>query len=272
MAMKKGTNESEVLKGTKGNDILLGRGGEDTLIGSAGNDRLDGGDGADELVGGKGNDLLLPGRGGADAIDGGDGVDTVSYANFVPSGNVGVHIQLNADSTVTNDDAAGDGFLNVERFVGTSVADTFIFYRHDVSAGYYVNGGGGDDQLRVEGGVMRGGAGIDALLGDSKDMYVDTFWLELNKGGDEIGGFTDGQDIIRISGKEFGIGTLLNSDELYTQGNSDATGTNAQFIYRTGANQLYFDADGTGDAEAIMIADFGSNGPTKLTVEDFEIV
>jgi Ca2+-binding RTX toxin-like protein len=272
MATKKGTNKGELVKGTKADDILLGRGGDDTLSGGNGNDRLDGGDGADELVGGKGNDLLLPGKGGADAIDGGAGVDTVSYANFAPSGNIGVHIQLNADSTVTDNHAAGDGYLNVERFVGTSVADSFFFYRHDVPQGYYVNGGGGDDQLRVEGGVMRGGVGIDSLLGDSKDMYVDTFWLELNKGGDEIGGFTDGQDLIRISGKEFGIGTLLNSDELYTQSNSDATGTNAQFIYRTGANQLYFDADGTGDGAAVMIADFGSNGPMKLTVEDFEIV
>jgi hypothetical protein len=78
--------------------------------------------------------------------------------------------------------------------------------------------------------------------------------------------------VIRISGKQFGIGTLLNSDELYNQGNLDASGTKAQFIYRTGANQLYFDADGSGNDAAVMIADFGGNGPDTLNVADFEIV
>jgi Ca2+-binding RTX toxin-like protein len=272
MATKKGSNKNDTLKGTDSGDVLLGRGGDDTLIGGNGNDRLDGGKGAEELIGGKGNDLLLPGQGGADAMDGGDGIDTVSYANFVPSGSMGVIIQFDPDSTSTDLDAAGDDFANVERFVGTTVSDRFEFYRHDVSQGYYVKGGGGDDHLHVEGGIMRGGSGIDALYGDTKDQFVDTFWLELGKGGDEIVGFTNGQDIIRISGKEFGIGTLLNSDELYNQTNSTATGMKAQFIYRMGANQLYFDADGTGSQTAVMIADFGSNGPTTLSVADFEIV
>lgn len=119
---------------------------------------------------------------------------------------------------------------------------------------------------------MRGGFGIDTLIGDDNDQYVDTFWLEFDKGGDEIIGFTDGQDIVRISGKEFGIGALLNTDELYNQTDSTATRTKAQFIYRTGANQLYFDADGNGSDSAVMIADFGSNGPKSLTLADFEVV
>ena len=109
------------------------------------------------MVGGKGNDLLLPGQGSADAMDGGGGIDTVSYANFVPSGSMGVIILLDPDATLTDLDAVGDDFANVERFVGTSVSDRFEFYRHDVSRGYFVKGGGGDDHLHVEGGVMRGG-------------------------------------------------------------------------------------------------------------------
>lgn len=64
----------------------------------------------------------------------------------------------------------------------------------------------------------------------------------------------------------------MNSDELYNRPDSTATGTKAQFIYRMGANQLYFDADGTGSDTAVMIADFGSNGPNTLSVPDFEIV
>jgi Ca2+-binding RTX toxin-like protein len=272
MATKKGTNNSETLKGTSSDDVLLGRGGDDTLIGSGRNDTLKGGDGSDELIGGKGNDLILPGKGGADAIDGGAGVDTVSYANFIPSTPVGIVVQLNPSGESTDRDATGDTFLNVERFIGTTGNDNFYFYRHDVADGYYVNGGGGDDFLRVEGGVMRGGSGIDELRGDSQDKYVDMFWLELNKGSDEIAEFTDGQDLIRISGKEFGVGKLLNTDELYNRTSFTATGTDAQFIYRTDSNQLYFDADGTGDGVAVKIADFGSNGPNSLSVADFQIV
>lgn len=272
MATKKGTNKGETIKGTNSDDVLEGRAGDDTLNGSSGNDRLDGGDGADELVGGKGNDLLLPGKGGADAMDGGEGVDTVSYANFVPSANFGLLVQLNPGWESTDFDADGDTFANVERFIGTSGNDYFYIYRHDVAQGYYVNGAGGDDFLRVEGGVMRGGSGIDELRGDSQDKYVDTFWLELNKGSDEIAEFTDNQDMIRISGKVFGIGTLLNSDELYNRPDMTATGTKAQFIYHTGSHQLHFDADGTGSEAAIKVADFGSNGPSSLNVGDFEIV
>ena len=272
MATIKGTNKKDTLKGNNNDDVLLGRGGDDTLLGGGGNDKIDAGNGADELVGGKGNDLLLPGQGRADSIDGGDGIDTVSYANYKPSSNIGVVIQLNPDTTLADYDAEGDDFANVERFIGTSATDNFYFYRHDVAQGYYVNGGRGGDQLKVEGGIMRGGYGIDTLLGDGNDQYVDTFWLELNKGSDEIIGFTDGQDIVRISGKEFGIGTLLNSDELFNQTDSIATGTKAQFIYRMGANQLYFDGDGSGSDAAVMIADFGSNGPKSLTLSDFEVV
>lgn len=272
MATKKGTNSGETLKGTNSADILLGRGGDDILLGRGGDDRIDGGDGADELVGGNGNDLLLPGKGGADALDGGKGIDTVSYANFVPTDSTGIVIQFNPIGQSTDRDAIGDTFDNVERFIGTSTNDNFYFYRHDVADGYYVNGGGGDDFLRVEGGVMRGGEGIDELRGDSKDLYVDRFWLELNRGSDEIAEFNQGQDLIRISGKQFGVGTLLNSDELYNRTDFAATGTKAQFIYRTDSNILYFDADGAGGETAVKIADFGSNGPNVLTVSDFEIM
>jgi hypothetical protein len=86
---------------------------------------------------------------------------------------VGVSVQLNAGGESTDFDSAGDTFANVERFMGTSETDHFFFYRHDVAQGYYVNRGGGDDQLRVEGGIMRGGNGIDSLLGEAKtSMWI----------------------------------------------------------------------------------------------------
>jgi Ca2+-binding RTX toxin-like protein len=271
MATKKGTKRDDLLKGTDGDDVLSGLGGDDTLFGGGGNDTLNGGNGADELLGGNGNDLLLPGKGGADAMDGGKGIDTVSYANISLTGEIGISVQLNPVGESTEFGSEGDTFLNVERFIGTSGKDYFYIYRQDALKGYYVDGGEGADVLRVEGGIMRGGGGNDNLLADGADL-VDTFWLELNQGSDTINGYDATQDKLRISGREFGIGSMLNSDELTTRAaDSSATGTKAQFIIREDLDQLFFDADGIGSEVAILIADFNSD-IDYLNVGHFEIV
>jgi Ca2+-binding RTX toxin-like protein len=271
MATKKGTKQDNMLKGTSSNDMLLGRAGDDTLFGNGGNDRLDGGNGDDELLGGNGNDLLLPGQGGADAMDGGKGIDTVSYANF--NTNLGVHVQLGEGSQVALDDALGDTFLNVERFIGTNASDAFYLLRPGAGP-HYVFGGDGADVLRIEGGVARGGDGNDSLVGDLKRDWVDTFWFDRDGGTDNVGYFTDGQDRLRISGKEFGVGGLLNSNELFNRAaDADPTGTKAQFIFRMDEDQLFFDPDGTGSEAATLLADFTDTSViSALGVDDFEIV
>ena len=273
MVTKKGTNNNDMLKGADSDDMLLGRAGNDTLLGGDGNDRLDGGAGDDELLGGDGNDVLLPGKDGADAIDGGKGIDTVSYANFVPSAGIATTIQLNPIGELTYVDAAGDTFVNVERFIGTSNRDDFFFYRHDVPDGYYVFGGAGDDFMRIEGGTMRGGEGNDLLLGDGGDVYVDTFCLELNRGADTIQEFTSSQDKLQVSRKVFDVGRLLNTDELVNRASdASATEAKAQFIYRKDTDQLFYDSDGTGSEAAILVAEFGADTPGYLFVANFEIV
>ena len=215
MAKKKGTSGNETLSGTDGNDTLLGLGGNDTLYGGNGNDRLDGGDGSDELLGGNGNDLILPGEGGADAIDGGKGLDTVSYAN-VDAANSGytVYVQLQEIGEYTDFQSKGDSFANVERLIGSAGNDFIVVYRQDYAKGYYVFGGDGNDILRAEGGVIRGGEGKDVMRGDSADELVDRFWLDFNGGTDTLEDFDIAQDKIRISGDAFGIGAMLNTDEL----------------------------------------------------------
>lgn len=273
MATKKGTNKSETLKGTDGDDILLGRGGDDTLIGGNGNDRLDGGDGSDELVGGNGNDLLLPGQGGADAMDGGRGVDTVSYAYLNTTVGVNINLYPTKQGSPVGD-AAGDIFLNIERFIGSEASDSFYIARPEIGQRHYVFGGDGDDLIMVFGGVMRGGEGNDILTGDSSKSWVDIYWLDRDQGADTIDNFADNQDKIRISGKAFDIGAVLGSDELFFRSaDTNATGTKAQFIFRGDEDQLFFDADGTGSEAAILVADFTFTSPIdNLTVEDFEIV
>jgi serralysin len=54
MAIKRGTNLSEVLDGTSDHDTIYGYGGHDVLSGLAGDDSLFGGAGDDDLIGGTG--------------------------------------------------------------------------------------------------------------------------------------------------------------------------------------------------------------------------
>lgn len=271
MATKKGTNKSETLKGTNSDDILLGLAGNDTLYGGEGNDKLNGGAGDDELLGGNGNDLFLPGQGGADAMDGGKGIDTVSYANF--STTVGIRIEIYAVGQTSLDDSAGDTFFSVERFIGSDASDYFYINRPEAGLKPYVFGGDGEDNIHIFNGVARGGAGNDTLTADG-GVFVETFWLERDGGTDSIGNFRGTQDKLRISGEEFGIGAMLNSDELFSSFSSASpTGTKAQFIFRSDEDQLFFDPDGTGSEAAVLLVDFrDSSQISSLTVEDFQIV
>lgn len=270
MAKKTGTNHDDILRGTSGADLLLGRGGDDTLLGSSGNDTLDGGNGDDELLGGTGNDLLLPGKGGVDAMDGGAGTDTVSYANFNTT--LGVDLILSSPSSVGGDDAAGDTFANVEIFIGSKATDIMQFGSN--LGVHVVFGGDGDDIIYVPGGVARGDKGTDTIYLDSGRTLVDTFWLQLNKGQDLIQNFTAGQDKLRVTGKEFGIGALLGSDELFNRAaDANPTGTKAQFIFRQDVDDLYFDPDGTGESPAVLLLDFDGTSPIgALQLHDFEVV
>ena len=54
MAVKRGTNLSDVLGGTSGDDTIYGYGGHDSISGLAGNDSVFGGAGDDDLIGGTG--------------------------------------------------------------------------------------------------------------------------------------------------------------------------------------------------------------------------
>ena len=162
--------------------------------------------------------------------------------------------------------------FNVERFIGTNKGDYIYIERADAGSKPYVAGGEGDDILLAPGGVMRGGDGDDKLYGDVD--YVDTFWLALDGDTDQVDYFTDDQDKIRISGKEFGIGALMSGNEIVNKNaDSSPVGTHAQFIFRTDSDQLFFDPDGTGDEATILVADFDSNSPIAyLYAYEFEIV
>ena len=83
----------------------------------------------------------LEGGAGADDLDGGAGMDTATFANAM----AGVTVDLGANKGMKGD-AEGDTYSNIEMFVGSRMADTFVAGRgHDS-----VDGSGGSDTISYE--------------------------------------------------------------------------------------------------------------------------
>jgi Ca2+-binding RTX toxin-like protein len=201
-----GTDYADEIHGLGGNDTIIGGGGDDRLFGDAGKDTLLGGAGNDTLDGGIDNDVLIGGA-GADTLIGGDGFDIASYADAT----LGVMIDFRTGGALN--DAAGDTFVSIERFVGSNYGDTFIAsgglgadfqggggedWLYGAKGADTLNGGSGDDHL--SGGLgadfLAGGTGMDTLTGGSG---IDTFWLGKNGGVDTITDFTSGVDVLMLS-------------------------------------------------------------------------
>jgi Ca2+-binding RTX toxin-like protein len=143
-----------------------------------------------------------------------------------------------------------------------------------------LDGGGGNDRLYGGPGddVLKGGAGKDTLVGgDGADRLTggdgaDTFhWDALDGADDQIVDFgASGSDHLSFAFAALAglvpIGALDPGAFA-----SDAPSASApQFVYDTAAGLLYFDADGTGAAAAVAIANF--TGVPSLTAADIVII
>lgn len=205
-----GRNGNDTLLGMDNDDTLIGGGGADLLDGGAGYDTVDysaspgpvqidqtagpgywegkiiGGDGDDDtlvgieaivaspfgdlirvnegnqaLYGGGGDDVLQAGA-GADYLHGGDGHDSALFGSAVT---------INLATGVHTGEAAGDTYISIERFNGSSAADTMV----------------ASNNLRAE---FAGGDGNDALYGGNQND-----WLQGGKGEDILAG-GNGHDIV----------------------------------------------------------------------------
>jgi len=155
--MLQGGMGPDVLSGDDGLDTLIGNDGDDELYGGTGFDHLNGGAGADFLEGESGNDLLIGGP-GPDELSGGVGDDAASYITSTS----GVVLDL-ANMALSTGDAAGDLFINVERYFGSLHADTMW----GTDGNDYLAGDAGNDSLHGRDGsdLLLGGPGADALDG-----------------------------------------------------------------------------------------------------------
>ncbi|WP_051141006.1 DUF4347 domain-containing protein [Azospirillum brasilense] len=152
---------------TAGPDLLTSDDEPDVIEGGAGNDTLNGGGGNDTLIGGA----------GADVLNGGAGFDEASYETATS----GIVLDLLTPGNSTGD-AAGDTFIDIERWVGSNFDDTMVagndpvwFWAHDGADS--VTGGAGDDTLESGNGndTVHGGAGNDQIFGRADDdmLYGD---------------------------------------------------------------------------------------------------
>ncbi|MET1113166.1 MAG: calcium-binding protein, partial [Allosphingosinicella sp.] len=167
------------LTGGSSADVLTTQGGNDGLDGAGGDDRLDGGAGADWLGGADGNDQLFGGVGidelngdsNDDFLDGGTGADKM----WGGPGN-DVYVVDDAGDTVTEAFANG-GVDEVRTTLAAYVLGADIEILTGLSAtgqtltgnagNNVVNGGAGNDVLRMQGGgddTVNGGAGSDNIF------------------------------------------------------------------------------------------------------------
>lgn len=295
----RGRGGDDTLYGDNGDDALYGEAGSDTLYGGNGWDVLGGGDGNDRLYGGNGNDFLHGGN-GDDVAFGGQGHDVVE-------GNAGADRLYGEDGNDIVRGGAGDDFIHGgagddELHGGSGHDRLYGGIGWDILVGGtgddLLVGDNGNDQLygqagndtlfggaghdRLEGGsggdTLYGGAGDDILIGGDgpdvlnggtgADRFVITdtnpnngtpFFADVQTGEDRI--ILDSEAFLQISV----LGGLLEAE--FTLG-TVAGDADDRIIYDQATGNIYYDEDGTGAAEQVLIARVEPG--TVLSASDFE--
>ncbi|MGL4320254.1 MAG: calcium-binding protein [Paracoccaceae bacterium] len=248
-----GTVESPnfAVLGGIGSDNVVNRG---TLRGNVslgeGADFYDGREGTVTgiIAGDNGDDRFILGT-GVERIDGGFGNDTLDFS--LRTAAITIHLGNAAANTGT---ALGDSFTSIETVIGSAYAD--------VLTGDGMNntllGGGARDRLSggVGDDVLDGGAAKDRLTGGAgADVFQ---FLAFADRGDVITDFDVTAEHILLKGSAFSFGTYTGAvadADFVISTTSTAQDASDRFIFRTTDQTLWFDADGTGAARAILISD-----------------
>lgn len=227
----------------KGFEDIIGSNYNDTLTGDAGNNRLIGGTGADKMTGGLGNDTYSVDNVGDKVIEkAGEGTEivlsTIDYTLGANLENLAIfNSAIRATGNALNNIIAGNAMDNI------------------------LNGKEGSDTLF-------GGAGKDIFVFDKPEVGVI----------DKINDFASGVDKIGIVGAGFGLapGALAADYFVKTSGvvsreginNHSTTAAHGQFV-QDFYNNLYWDADGSGAGNAVLVSGLGAG---TLYVNDFIVL
>src|SRR3954467_4145453 len=286
-----GTSGDDTLVGTAGPDTINGLGGNDSIRGAAGADSMSGGDGNDTLDGWNhfNSTSIDP---AVDTMDGGAGNDTYYVDNgadvLADSGGIDTVNSFNTNWTL------GAGFENLVVWIGDEFGsgtgnelDNLIDGTHAYKAS--LSGMGGNDLILSDGkSSLRGGDGNDTLVGneidtldggngddvlsgiDRADMTggagADTFLFDsqiLPQGGGtdhSISDFSSGTDRIVLDGRVMtamgASGTFTANDPRWyaAAGANQGHDADDRIIFDTSAGILYYDRDGSGTANAVVLA------------------
>lgn len=244
---------------------LTGNAASQTIIGNAGKNVLDGKGGNDVLIGGAGADTLI----------GGAGKDTASYA----TASSGVTANL-ANSSSNTGDAKGDKYNSIENLIGSNFNDRLSgdSGSNKITGGKgndSIMGSAGKDTLKGEAGndIVNGGADSDTLSGGrGKDTFVFDTALGANN-VDKITDFNVIDDVIHLENaifKKLTTTGVLSEKHFVANASGTAADKNDRIIYETDTGYLFYDADGTGAAQAIHFATLTPG--LALTEEDFFVI
>lgn len=231
-----------------GDDLFDGRGG--VVVGA--------------IQGGDGNDRFILGN-AAETVQGGFGTDELDLSYLTSS----ITLDLSNSTRNRGDAVLGDRYTSIENITAGSGSDRLTGNAADNG----LNGGAGADTLTGGDGNDRldGGKAKDFLIGgNGADTFVFSSW---NGRGDVIADFTAYFDRIEIDAASFGYtgGTgTLSADHFVSAANNLALDADDYFIFNTTDQTLWFDRDGSGAREALIVADL--QGGAVLTASDIWLV
>jgi large repetitive protein len=236
-----------------GNNNATGNTAGNQLTGNSGNNILDGGVGADILAGGMGDDTYI-----VDNIS-----DSVSENANSGTDLVKTSVAYTLGNNVENLTLAGTANING---YGNALANTIM----GNAGSNLLNGGDGNDNLSGLAGNdwLSSGLGADTLTGGlgADTFRFDTAFSDAN--ADLVVDFVHGVDKISILptlvANTGGSGVLSASEFVATAGHN---ATDAHHIlYDTSTGGLYYNADGAGAGDAVLIATL--NGKPALSASD----
>jgi Ca2+-binding RTX toxin-like protein len=288
----KGNALNNYIRGNDGDNRLSGEAGLDELRGGLGNDTLDGGTEADNMKGGLGDDLYFVDDVGDEVIEYfNEGIDTVRASISFTLGDHVENLRLQGSDNI---DGTGNGLDNT---IGGNSGDNHVSGGEgndtlsggggsdtlsgddgtDLLSGGGGNdmlaGGAGDDLLQGDGGRDRldGGSGADTLTGGAG---ADTFVFSVASPGaaDTITDFShDEGDRMALSVSAF---TALGSAGVLTSRafvvGTEATTAAQHLIYSQQTGELWYDADGVGGADNVLLATLLNH--ETLTARDFLLI
>jgi len=229
-------------------------------VATTGNDHLMGTNGADVMNGGLGDDKLLGGT-GLDTFIVNAGADTIYDFGFGGQEILQVGLGATAKADVTCDWTATSATVNLGTATMVSTGANIDLSAVQSGNGFtlYAESGHGNlsgsglaDTLFAssEGNVLRGGDGNDSLQGGAG---ADKFVIE-GLGLDTVFNFQSGKDVIALTNLGLSKGTLSADTFTKDAGLHEATTAAQRIIYDTTSGNVWFDADGVGAQQAVLLA------------------